>query len=451
MLGVRSLSLITALAIAPIMLGAWPARAQAPQGPPPGLVGPAAPGPAAPPPPPAPPESAPPVIPPPAATSPATAAPATAPPAPPPRPLLPAGWQPSYTLGGYVETAYTYAFEQPSNGIINQRGFDNRHNTFTIQNAVLDAQGKLGGLSARVAFQVGHTPDSYYAAEPTRPGASGAGESSPATWRFLQQAYAGYKFDVARGLALEAGIFLSPIGLETMQAKDDWNYSRSNLFFALPFYHTGARLTLDVTERTSVMMMITNGANSVVDNNAGKSVISQLQHKVDDRFILSILYMGGPERNAGAPEGQPWRHLIDGYASGRLTSWLELASEFDAGFERTRYGTSYFGAGAVYARFHPASWLYLAARGDRFAEHRGTGTAGTASPMYFPARWVSSATLTFDARPHDHVSLRLEYRHDQASDDTYFRGDVKGDGIKTPYVPNARAQNTLSAAAIAWF
>src|SRR5262249_26894557 len=161
---------------------------------------------------------------------------------------------------------------------------------------------------------------------------------------------------------------------------------RSNLFFALPFYHTGVRATLDVTERTSITMLVTNGYNSVVDNNAGKSVVSQIQYKLPDRLLFSLLYMGGPERVAGAPEGQPWRHPADGYVSGKIASWLELATEWDLVIERNRYGASYAGAGAVYARFRPASWLYIALRGDRFAEHRGTGPGGTASPMFFPAR-----------------------------------------------------------------
>jgi hypothetical protein len=452
MLGARcSLSLLAAVTLATLAL---PARAQQPAGPPPSFVGPepkpAAPAPSTTPAPSAtPPAPGAPAAAAPGTTPPATAAPAPAPPA--PKSILPKGWEPSYSVGGYVEAGYTYAFEKPSNGIINERGFDNRHNTFTIQNAVIDAQGKLGGLSARVALQVGRTPDTYYMGEPSYAGSSSVPPSTPSSWRFVQQAYAGYKFPVANGLTLDAGIFLSPIGLETMAAKDDWNYSRSNLFFALPFYHTGVRLTLDVTERTSFMLMVTNGYNSVVDNNAGKSVMSQFTYKIPDKLVLGLLYMGGPERPSGAPEGQPWRHLVDGYVSGQLASWLELATEWDAGFERTRYGMSYFGAGAIYARFHPASWLYLAARGDRIAEHVASSATGAASPMFVPVRWISSGTFTFDARPHDHVSLRLEYRHDQASDNLYFEGDVKGDGTKTPYVPNARAQNTITAAAVAWF
>ena len=385
---------------------------------------------------------------PPAPVPPPAPAPVVTPPA---ASAAPSAWRPSYTLNGYIEAGYTYGFEKPSNGVINYRGFDNRHNTFTIENVVLDAAGKLGSLSARVALQVGRTPDTYYLAEPVHPGTAGTGASSAATWRFLQQAYAGWKAPVARGLALEAGVFLSPIGIEGMAVKDNWNFSRSNLFFGLPFYHTGFRATLEVTERTSIMFMVCNGWNSVVDNNNAKSVVSQLTYKIPDRLLVSLLYMGGGERNTGAPEGTPWRHLVDGYTSADLTTWLSVAAHFDTGFERTRFGASYWGAAALYARVHPVSWLYLAARADRLGEHVATGALGTASPIFFPASWVSSGTFTVEGKPHDNVSLRLEYRHDQAATDIYFAGQVKGDGDKVAYVPNAHAQNTISIGATAWF
>lgn len=360
-------------------------------------------------------------------------------------------WQPSFALSGYVEAAYTYGFEEPSNGILDYRGYDDRHNSFTLSNAVLDASGKLGGLSARVALQVGHTPDTYHLPEPTVPGSAVQAGSSASTWRFVQQAYAGYKAPVAQGLTIDAGIFLSPVGLETMAAKDDWSFSRSNLFFVLPAYHTGVRATLDVTSRTSVLLMLCNGWNNVMDNNASKTIAGQLTYEVPERVLASVLYMVGGEHPSGAPEGQPARHMFDGYVSADVTHWLSLATHWNTGFERTRFGASYWGGGAVYVRVRPASWLYVAARADRFAEHRGQGKSGDAAPIFFPASWVSSGTLTLDGRPHSNVSIRLEYRHDQASQEIYFEGDVKGDGVKTPFVANARAQNSLTVAVIAWF
>ena len=346
--------------------------------------------------------------------------------------------------------AYTYSFQNPSNGIINDRGFDDRHNTFTVQNAVLDASGSIVGLSARVALQIGHTPDTYYLSEPSLPGTSGAGATSASTWKYVQQAYGGYRIDRA-GLTLEGGIFLSPIGPESMAAKDSWNYSRSNLFFGLPFYHSGIRATLEASASTTLALWLVNGWNSVVDDNQGKSVLAQYTYKIPDRLLFDVIYMTGIERPTGAPEGQPWRHLVDLYAQFDVTKWLSFLTEVDVGVEPTRFGLSYWGAAAIYARVHPVSWLYLAARGDRFAEHRGSGPEGTASSMFFSTPWVSSGTLTVDGRPHENVSLRLEYRHDQAASDIYFGGNVRGDGVKTAYVPNAQAQDTLTAAALAWF
>ena len=43
-------------------------------------------------------------------------------------------------LGAYVETLYQWNFNRPSNRITNYRGFDNRHDTFTLANVALDAQ-----------------------------------------------------------------------------------------------------------------------------------------------------------------------------------------------------------------------------------------------------------------------------------------------------------------------
>jgi hypothetical protein len=302
-----------------------------------------------------------------------------------------------------------------------------------------------------VALQVGHTPNSYYSAEPALPGAGFAAPSTPDGWKYIQQAYAGYTAPVAKGLTLEAGIFLSPIGPESVPAKDSWNYSRSNLFVGLPFYHTGIRATLQITDRASMAFWLVNGWNSVVDNNAGKSVLGIYTYKIPDRLLLQVLYMGGPERSTGAPEGQPMRHLADAYAQVDVSSIVSLLAQIDGCFENNRFGLSYWGAAAIYARVHPVSWLYLAARGDRMSEHRGAGTLGTASSIFFPAPWVSSGTLTVDGRPHDNVSLRLEYRHDQAQNDIYFKGNVEGDGTKVPYIHNAAAQNTITAAALAWF
>ncbi len=354
-------------------------------------------------------------------------------------------------LDGYVEVDYAYNFNRPSNGITNFRGFDNRHDTLTLSNAVLGATVEHESLNGRVALQIGHTPSTYYLGEPVSPGASGAATTDASTWKYIQQAYVGWKAPVGRGLLIEAGIFLSPIGYEGVAVKDNWSWSRSNLFFGLPFYHTGVHAMYELTDNLSSTIMLCNGWNSVVDNNEWKSIENQWIYEIPDRLTLSLLYFGGPERPRQAPEGQPWRHLFDVWARLDATEWLSFAAQGDVGFEKNAFGTSYWGAGAIYGRVQPIAWLYLAARGDRFWEHAAENAGGTASRMFWPADWVSSGTLTADVRPHPNLSFRVEYRHDSADSDMFFEGDVAGDGVTTPFVANASYQNTLTAGATGWF
>jgi hypothetical protein len=360
------------------------------------------------------------------------------------------------TPTGYVEAYYAYNLNRPSNGITNYRGFDNRHDTFSLSNAALGANWEAGPVGGRLILQVGSTPSAYYGGEPpfAGAGAGGANASNGELWKYLQEAFITYKAPVGRGLLLQLGLCASPIGLETFAVKDDWNWSRSNLFFALPFYHTGLRATYEWTDELSTTSSIFNGWNSVVDNNEEKSVETNVTYKLPDKLLLQALYFGGIERTTGSPEGPYWRHHFDALAQVDATTWLSFAGQGDYGWEPNRIGTTRWVAGALYARVKPVERVYFTLRGDRFDEHLATDAAGRASSPIFwnGAEWVSSATATLDVRPHDQISFRLEYRHDAAEAPLFFGRDVKGDGTaQAPYLANARTQDTIGLGGTAWF
>ncbi|MBK9071303.1 MAG: outer membrane beta-barrel protein [Myxococcales bacterium] len=145
------------------------------------------------------------------------------------------------THQGYLEFYYQWNTGDPSNDLSNWRGFDNRHNSLTVANAALATTWKQGRLTGNLALQVGPTAATYYAAEPALAGGGGANATGPELWRHIQQANVAYKVPSHPDLDVAAGIFLSPIGPESIIIHDNWNWSRSNLFFGLPFYHAGAR------------------------------------------------------------------------------------------------------------------------------------------------------------------------------------------------------------------
>jgi hypothetical protein len=352
-----------------------------------------------------------------------------------------------FVLGGSVEAFYQWNFNEPSNGVTNYRGFDNRHNTFTLSNVTVDATWDDARLVGRVTLQAGHTPSTYYLSETSAPGASGANATGPELWRNVQQAYAGYRF--GHGLTVSAGLFLSPIGPESMAVKDNWNWSRSNAFFGLPFYHTGVRVAYPLSDAWAVTLAGYNGWNSVVDNNDEKSVSAQVTFTRAD-LIASMLYFGGVERPRGAPEGRAWRHLFDGHVTWHATGALSVLAHANGGFEPNAFGVSAWAAGALSARVRIGEPLSFTARGDLFYEHIAANGAGRATPIFWPAPWVGSGTGTLDYRPHERVSFRLEYRHDQAGGDLYFGGAVAGDGGATPFVTNRAAQDTVTIGATTW-
>ena len=154
-----------------------------------------------------------------------------------------------------------------------------------------------------------------------------------------------------------------------------------------------------------------------------------------------MLYFGGVERSHGAPEGAYFRHDGDVYAQLNATDRLSFMAHLNAGLEPTRFGSSLFYGGALYARVQPFSWLYLAARGDRFYDDPAKNSAGAARPLFWNgAAWVSSATATVDVRPAEFASLRLEFRHDAADAPLYFEN-----------FGSTSTQNTLLLGITAWF
>lgn len=355
-----------------------------------------------------------------------------------------------FTVSGYLETFYQWNFNAPANGISNYRGYDTRHNTLSIQNAVVDVGFRAKDLLARIALQAGLAPATMYQDEPRAGGSDGAAGSSGELWRHLQRASLGWQ--ATKVVLLEAGVFPSATGVESLAVKENWNWSRSTASTRLPNYQAGIRATFNVSPYVDVFSAILNGWNNILDNNDEKSGIVGMHYKVANKLTFSGSYFGGVERDGGAKEGRAWRHGFETWTQWDVTDHIQLAADGSAGFERTRFGVAWWASAAAYARAKVTEWLYAAARADRTWEDAASNARGTSDPMLIPAKYVTSFTGTVDLRPVKGFSTRLEYRHDAGSSPLYFRGKVEGNGSEaTPYVPNARHQNTALLGLVAWF
>lgn len=355
-----------------------------------------------------------------------------------------------FTAGGYVEVYYSYNFNNPSNGITNLRAFDNRHNAITLQNLVADLGWEYDSVYAAGAIQFGQVGETYYGvSEPALRGSSGASPGGAEVFKHIQKASVGWR--ATKALRLEAGLFLSPLGPDSMPTNENWAWSHTNLFFGLPFYHSGVRAGYELSKQHSVRFGVYNGWNNALDNNAEKSVALEYTFTPSDNVTFAAQYFGGVERPTGALEGRAWRHLIDASVKVRVTPSLELLADVDAGVEPNRFGTSGWLAGILAARVQATNWLYFAGRQTMFAEKRAKMGLDLAAPIAIPVEWMASSTATIDVRPVPHLSAKLEYRHDAAEASIFYRGVVTGDGDASPFVANARSQDTLTLGLTAWF
>jgi hypothetical protein len=77
--------------------------------------------------------------------------------------------------------------------------------------------------------------------------------------RYIREATAGYHFDALHGINVEAGIFMSYIGLESFLLAENWNYQRSVVCEHTPFYFQGMRVQIFPSDRVKIEPWLMNG------------------------------------------------------------------------------------------------------------------------------------------------------------------------------------------------
>lgn len=366
---------------------------------------------------------------------------------------------PAVHFHGTLEGAYSYNFNEPSNGITAWRWYDTRHNMIGLQNALLSTEWNAGPVKGLVQLQLGAFTEQFW-----------TGERSPEEdllWRLLQQVTAEWTTPLHR-LSIEGGLFNVPFGPEYNTNYLNWNWSTSNLFAIMPYQIGGFRANVDLGRGWTARGGVYNGWDRIVtDNNSSKSVMVSLEweNPDDEETYFFFNYMVGNERSADDPRGPYARHAFDVYAQWHATERLFLRGHVFSGLEPTRGDTidGWFGA-ALFAKVDILSWFSVAARGDVVRTFSGSSGQNLfhADSLDDPTRstLLGSGTLTLDFHPGSHVSLRLEARHDRADFPLFYSGnvprvtpmDAMGNPTGAAYDAATESnQTTVTAGLTTWF
>ena len=311
------------------------------------------------------------------------------------------------TLSGFIDTSYTYNFNGPDSRTNTGRVFDTEANNFNLQAAELVFE-KLPPDAGGVGFRT----DLFFGqdAEVITPTGSTRDQFD------LQQAYISLKPPLSFNLPfgnwqwIKIGKFVTMHGAEVIEAKDNWNFSRSLLFgYAIPFTHTGIRAGYQFFDGLSGYLGINNGWDNVKDNNKTKSVEGALAWAASNKLSFNLAGMYGPEQTSN---DHSQRGLIDFLATYKpFDKWTVMVNA-DYGHEDDVIAAGKDGAWsgvAGYLRYDPNSWMSLISRTEFFSDRQGLRVvSGTREDLW-------EQTLTLELRPYKDLITRLEYRHDESS------------------------------------
>jgi len=337
---------------------------------------------------------------------------------------LPSGLQ-GVQFGGYVDTSYTYNFNEPNNRTSFLRAFDTRAEDFMINQAKIFVAKPVSAESP-----VGFRTDLIFGSDAEVLGSVSTGLGSTTDELDIQQGYVEYLAPLGNGLDVKMGKFTTLHGAEVTESKDNWNFSRSFLFaWAEPLSHTGVRVSYQWDETFTTMFGVNNGWDVVDDNNKAKTVEMGLTWAPLQDVSLSSAYMFGAEQGS---DSHDQRHLWTAVASYKPLEKLALKFAYDYGREEDAVneeggGSASWQGFAIYAKYDATDRWAIANRFEVFQDQDGVRTAvnsATTSPTGSAIDDLDlwEWTLTNEYKINSHLIARLEYRLDKA-DSKVFRHD----------------------------
>jgi len=338
----------------------------------------------------------------------------------------------SQTFTGTLDGYYGYNFNKPQwaakpgdplQRVNDLRAFDTRDQSFSFSYGELAVDYKPNDVGIRVDIGFGDAADIVHASEP--------GDKN--LWRHIQQAYVTAGKDK---FTFDFGKFVTPIGAEVIETKDNWNYSRGILFtWAIPFYHFGGRATYAVNDKVSLAGYVVNGWNNVRDNNTAKSVGFVGTFKPTSKWTLVTNVLVGKE----SATTDSSRTLLDGILTFNVNDDLSLMANYDFGKDHgpdllpgVQGPEADWQGIAAYFKARVADKITISNRYEWFDDRQGfmTGTP----------QEIQSYTATAMI-PWEGLSFWLEYRRDWSNADVFHTSST---GLFGPIQGIRAYQNTVT-------
>ena len=343
-----------------------------------------------------------------------------------------------------VDAGYEHNFNQPNGNVNNIRVFDEDGFQLTQGNLRIERDGTVGFVTDLNFGQVANSIS-------TATHYSNTSHVGP-QWFDPTQYYLTYTAPIGSGISLQAGRFVTMMGAETINTYNNlgYNESKSIIFgFGIPFTHTGIRASYTFNDYVSASVGLNNGWDDpAAFNNGGPNYEGELTLNNKDKSLSFVTNpMWGPNSFTVSPAGGT------GHSNSNLGAIDEVATWKPSFVPNLTLQTEYLYASETgpVVNGHSATWqglaqylvydftpsLESATRGEFFQDKDGSRT-GTAQTL-----WEITQTLSYKVPHVTGLLARLEYRHDNSSQNYFSNNNFVNPVTGTQHLWHG--QDTLGA------
>ncbi|MFZ0313386.1 MAG: outer membrane beta-barrel protein [Candidatus Korobacteraceae bacterium] len=342
---------------------------------------------------------------------------------------------------------YTHSFNDPQDDTIGGSSEIFRANEFQLTQFGVGGDFHWDNVQARLMTQFGL----YSQTTPRNDASPARGQWQLAdAYRYISEAYGGYHWDVWDGINVQAGIFMSYIGLFSYYQFDNWAYQPSYVSSNTPWFFNGMRVQIYPNQHLKIEPWLINGWQSYGRFNHRPGFGGQILWRPTGWFSFVGNQYALGEDTLGVP-GRVRYHTDDSIQimyyqhPDRMLDRMAFSLTGDMGCEHGG-GVSCAGDSAqgpkqsflgymLYNRFWFHKDLYALTLGGGQINNPGrylvllppiNGATAISGTPYFPENpgdpfkaW--DVSVTTDYMPSQYVTFRLEYNH-RAANVPYFSG-----------------------------
>jgi hypothetical protein len=168
------------------------------------------------------------------------------------------------TAGPFVgefrfDGVYHYSFAKPIDNTISGSSEVFRSGEFQVTQLGIGGDIFYKNVMGRIMTQFGM----YSTTTPRNDASPGRGQwQLDNAYRYLSEAYGGYHWDALHGINLQAGIFMSYIGLWSYYNADNWTYQPSYVSSNTPWFFNGVRVQIFTSDKLKIEPWLINGWQS---------------------------------------------------------------------------------------------------------------------------------------------------------------------------------------------